>query len=491
MILAAIFATEFSIGSYQELGITAALGFAAANSLEPLVGAALLRRFSRGPLDLSRRRDLASFILCAVCAGPVMGGLIGGTTIALSAEQPWWELALPFWAGDAMGVLTVGAAIVAWQGLRPSTWTMLLAVLGTGLVTATAFWPTVPVAYLAMLVLVWLAFQVNIAALFVAGLGMTLAANIVTALGRGPWAIIPATANVEVATLQLFLAIAIGSAWLLAVEIGERERAALAYLEERTSSIAMQRELLPKVAQSLLGVQIGVSYRPGDVHHEVGGDWYDAFSPGPGRISLVVGDIVGHDLNAAVIMGRAYTAVRLLAHSLPDEPGQLLTRLDQACTIIPEAAFSTIGYAEFNPASQTLRYACAGHPPPLLVDSEGARFLMDGRTGPLAISVESRSTGTVQLSSPSRLLWFTDGLVEQPGQPLMESLEQLRRLVAELDPAQSPLTWCEEVLATLSRSSPRQDDAVVLCADLSPVLALPRNSEPTSAASYQGPAIAP
>lgn len=467
-ILAAIVVTEFVIDSLQGQPLWASLGFAAANSIEPLVGATLLSRATGVDLDLRRRRDLINFVVYAVLAGPLVGGVIGGSTIFLNWDSGWWESVLPFWAGDAMGVLTVGAAILTWRQLRQSVRDVVVAFALTAAFTAIVYWPTVPVAYLSMLPLVWLAFHVSIAALCAAGLGMTLAANVMTALGRGPWALLENVPNIEVATLQLFLAIAIISAWVLAVEIGARELASRQYQVERASGLQLQRELLPQIAATVSGVEVGALYRPSDVHNEVGGDWYDVFSPRAGVVSLVVGDIVGHDLPAAAAMGRAYTAVRLLAEQDYGSPGQLLKRLDDACRVLPEAAYSTVGYAEFFPESLRLAYACAGHPPPLLVDEEGARFLRDGRSPPVGIPQQSRSTGEVVLTGPARLVWFSDGLVERPGVPMERALERLRQLVESLPAADTPDEWCEAILSTMVAGQPVSDDIVVLCAALKP-----------------------
>ena len=123
------------------------------------------------------------------------------------------------------------------------------------------------------------------------------------------------------------------------------------------------------------------------------------FSPRPGCVALVVGDIVGHDLSAAAAMGRTYTAVRLLAEQERRTPGELLEALDDVCHVLPESAYSTVGYAEYVPSSLTLTYACAGHPPPLLVDETGARFLMERSVDPSRDSASG-------CAPPARCTWL-------------------------------------------------------------------------------------
>ena len=464
-IVLTVAATEFVIDQVQGHSIAATLGFVAANSLEPLVGAWLLRRASGADLELSRRRDLGNFVIYAVMVGPLVGGLIGGSTIIATGGSGWLETVASFWAGDAMGVLSVGAAIVTGRFWRRTLQGSILALVGCAAFTALVFWPAVPLSFLAALPLLWLAFQGNVAALCAGGLGMTIAANVTTALGHGRWASLQVPA-VEVATLQLFLATVVLSAWALAVEIREREIVSGQYRAARNSAIELQRELLPKIPADIWGVQVGALYRPGDIHHEVGGDWYDVFTPRTGTVALVVGDIVGHDLAAAAAMGRTYTAVRLLAEQAVRTPGEVLDALDAVCHVLPESAYSTVGYAEFIPSSQMLTYACAGHPPPLLVDGTGARFLMDGRSTPVAVSNGKRCTGEIQLTGPARLVWYSDGLIERRGESIEEALERLREVVENLNSQDSPDEWCDEILAAMLTGEALEDDVVVLCAAL-------------------------
>jgi serine phosphatase RsbU (regulator of sigma subunit) len=461
-----IASTELLIDLAQGHSWQAAMGFAVANTLEPLVAAALLMPGGRVGLDLRRRRDLGRFVGFAVIVGPLLGGVVGGSTISMTWGTGWVESVLSFWAGDAIGVLTVGAAILTGKQLRQSPLKGAWAFLVTGCITALAFLPTIPMAYLSILPLVWLAMNVSIAALCAGGLGMTLAANLATSLGSGPWGSSQGTTNLEIATLQLFLAVAILAAWLLAVENRERERAFRRFRVAQDDSWELQRELLPKIPATISGVSVGTVYRAADSRQEVGGDWYDVFSPRPGCVALVVGDIVGHDLPAAAAIGRTYTAVRLLAEQEIGTPGQLLERLDEACAVVPEAAYSTVGYAEFFPQRMQLRYACAGHPPPLLVDAAGARFLWEGRSTPVAVPSKSRATGEVHLSGPARLVWFSDGLIERPGTAVEDSLEELRVAVGSLDPRDSPERWCERILEAMVHDTVVADDIVILCATL-------------------------
>ena len=133
---------------------------------------------------------------------------------------------------------------------------------------------------------------------------------------------------------------------------------------------------------SFEGVVVAAAYRPGTAALEVGGDWYDAFPLESGAIALVVGDVVGHGLEAAVAMGQLRGAVSALAQTAG--PALLLDRLDAFVETVPSAATATLAYVELDPETGHVRYACAGHPPPLVVSPDGrTRFLWDGRSAPL------------------------------------------------------------------------------------------------------------
>src|SRR5262245_2599233 len=129
------------------------VGFVVADTVEPLVGASLLRRRVPGPVDLRRRRDMLVFVSWCVLAAPGVGGVIGAATTSPARRRRRLAAFLPFWAGDALGVLTVGGAILTWRQLSPFTRRraieLLLAVLATVAVTAVGFWPTnIPLFYL-------------------------------------------------------------------------------------------------------------------------------------------------------------------------------------------------------------------------------------------------------------------------------------------------------------------------------------------------------
>lgn len=189
-VLGTVVAVEATVDVLYGLPAASVPGFVLANTLEPLVGASLIRRFG-GPLDLRRRRDLGRFVGAGVLAGPFVGALVGATTNALVLDRDWLDTFFPFWAGDGLGVLAVGGAALAWRaGGVPDGKTAvrrLLLVLVTAGVTVVAFWPElVPLAYLPMPLLFLFAFRYGVPVVTAGGLAMTLAANVMTAAGRGP-----------------------------------------------------------------------------------------------------------------------------------------------------------------------------------------------------------------------------------------------------------------------------------------------------------------
>ena len=148
---------------------------------------------------------------------------------------------------------------------------------------------------------------------------------------------------------------------------------ALRYEREREVSHALQPGLLGAAPAEVEGVEIATVYRPGSETLEVGGDWYDVFRLGDTTLALVVGDVVGHGLDAAVAMGQLRGAVRALAPT--GSPSHVLDALDLFVEQVPQGAMATLAYAELDLEDGRLTYACAGHPPPLLLGSDGGRLL--------------------------------------------------------------------------------------------------------------------
>jgi len=221
--------------------------------------------------------------------------------------------------------------------------------------------------------------------------------------------------------------------------VGQQAGLALdrAQLYEQSASVAreLQHSLLAVEPPTDARFSVATTYRPGVEALEVGGDWYDVFLADDGVLSVVVGDVVGRGLPAASAMGQLRSAVRAVAGPGVG-PAALLSRLDRFVEQVEAAGMATLAYAEVDLATGLVRYACAGHPPPLLVTAAdgAARLLWEGRSTPLGAfgPAMRRTESQVQLAPGDRLLLYTDGLFERRDRPLDEGLEMVRREAAEL-----------------------------------------------------------
>ena len=209
-------------------------------------------------------------------------------------------------------------------------------------------------------------------------------------------------------------------------ELVSARRFAEARLDQK-SSVAheLQLSLLALPPLDDARVVVTTEYRPGEQALEVGGDWYDAFLVEDGILAIVVGDVVGRGLHAATAMGQLRSAVRAVA-----EPGvgpaRLLSRLDRFVDQTGAGFMATVAYAEVDLSSGAVRYACAGHLPPLLLSGDTATFLWDGRSTPLGVPA-TRQEATTTLARGDRLVLYTDGLVERRDRSLDDGLVELAK----------------------------------------------------------------
>ncbi|WP_329141457.1 SpoIIE family protein phosphatase [Streptomyces sp. NBC_00670] len=243
------------------------------------------------------------------------------------------------------------------------------------------------------------------------------------------------------------------------------------YQETRQIAERLQRSLLPELPD-LGHLQLAARYAPSSTTAHVGGDWYDAFRLPGGDPVLVIGDVTGHDLKAAVAMSSLRNMLRGIGVDRQEPPGEVLRRLDLASqTLYGQATATCIyGVLDGNPSADgtaSLRYATAGHLPPLLTTEEGGTRFLDAGAGVL-IGMDPglpRPTGHETLPPHSTLLLYTDGLIERRGESLDDAMTRLRQCTASL--ARAPLdVFCDELLLGLGADS--TDDIALLALRVTP-----------------------
>jgi serine phosphatase RsbU (regulator of sigma subunit)/anti-sigma regulatory factor (Ser/Thr protein kinase) len=254
----------------------------------------------------------------------------------------------------------------------------------------------------------------------------------------------------------------------LAEEIASRAALALdnvrLYDEARATAVALQRSLLPSVQPRITGVDTAHRYLPGSRDLGVGGDWFDVIPLSGGRVAFVIGDVMGRGLRAAAAMGQLRTAVRMLA-VLDPMPEDVLRHLDDLAQGTDEVQLATCVYAVFDPVRRSLSYATAGHPPPVLRTPDGATELLPQPSGvPLGVGGVPFESITVEVADGSRLLLYTDGLVESRDVDIDEGLRQLAEAFADGPVGLDPL--CDHLLVALGRDGDHDDDVALLVAEL-------------------------
>ncbi|MFF7530319.1 SpoIIE family protein phosphatase [Streptomyces bobili] len=264
---------------------------------------------------------------------------------------------------------------------------------------------------------------------------------------------------------------------LLAQEIASRAAVnidnARRYTRERSTALTLQRSLLPHHAPAGSAVETASRYLPSGSRAGVGGDWFDVIPLSGARVALVVGDVIGHGLHAAATMGRLRTAVRTLA-DVDLTPDELLTHLDDVVIRLQreegegtDEISATCLYAVYDPVSRTCSMAGAGHLPPAVVNPPAAGdevcavdFPELPIGPPLGLGGLPFETAQFALPPGSRLVLFTDGLVQSRTRDLEAALALLREVLARA-PASLEET-CDELLSALLPSRPTDDVALLV-----------------------------
>ncbi|WP_329128922.1 SpoIIE family protein phosphatase [Streptomyces sp. NBC_01476] len=236
------------------------------------------------------------------------------------------------------------------------------------------------------------------------------------------------------------------------------------YQRQRKIAETMQRHLLPQLP-SVPGLQMAARYVPAPNDSQVGGDWYDAFLLADGTTALAIGDVVGHDLDAAAGMAQIRSVLRAYAWTHHGPPSAILNRLDTSVTHITGVPMATLIFGVVERSEDgtwRLAWTNAGHPPPLLVTHDGqARYLTDGHGMLLTTGLSPvRTDAYLTLPPQSTLVLYTDGLVESHDRPIDDGMDRLRKHAASL--AHRPLPAFTDLLLERARPAGNDDDVAIL-----------------------------
>lgn len=250
------------------------------------------------------------------------------------------------------------------------------------------------------------------------------------------------------------------------------------YTREHRVAETLQRSLLPPVSSSTAAAETAGIYLPPRGEVGVGGDWFDAIALSSLRTALVVGDVIGHGLEASTTMARLRTAVQTLA-DLDLAPDELLIRLDDlvqrmaAESAHPDTLGASVLYAVYDPVTRLCRLASAGHPPPVVVHPDGTTHVIDVRPGPpLGVGGVPFEVTDVSLPAGSLLTMYSDGLLDtarrsqrDPGHPQVDpEAEYATRLRVACRPGRPLQRIGEELVQQARQAAERRDDIIVLLA---------------------------
>ncbi|MFD6326783.1 SpoIIE family protein phosphatase [Streptomyces sp. NPDC058442] len=244
---------------------------------------------------------------------------------------------------------------------------------------------------------------------------------------------------------------------------------AVLYGREAYIADELQRTMLPENLPRCTGVRLASRYLPAAETARVGGDWYDAI-PLPGsRVALVVGDVMGHSMTSAAIMGQLRTTAQTLA-GLDLPPQEVLHHLDEQAQRLGADRMATCLYAVYDPVAHRITIANAGHPPPILLPLGGRAEVLRVPAG-APIGVGGVDFEAVELEAPAgaTLLLYTDGLVESRLRDVWTGIDQLRDKLAATAQLTGPdhppplEALCDEVLDMLGPGD-RDDDIALLAA---------------------------
>ncbi|MFG2634615.1 PP2C family protein-serine/threonine phosphatase [Streptomyces sp. NPDC048362] len=245
-----------------------------------------------------------------------------------------------------------------------------------------------------------------------------------------------------------------------------RRRAELQRTQEELA-IALQRGMLPRDLPTAPGLHLAVRYAPANFGLNVGGDWYDAFAMPDGRIGLSIGDVQGHNIEAAAFMGQVREGLRALA-SVSSEPGELLARTNDLLLSLGSELFATCTFMRLDPVTAVLESARAGHTPYVWATADGKSGVVDDEGGPpLGIGKGMEYPVTRhRLTTGGVFVLVTDGVVEGPSLNIEDGLDQVVRLAGIAAVAGLEAHTLAAAVIKGAESVGHEDDAAVLVVGL-------------------------
>jgi serine phosphatase RsbU (regulator of sigma subunit) len=236
------------------------------------------------------------------------------------------------------------------------------------------------------------------------------------------------------------------------------------YDRERATALALQRSLLPTGLSAPSSVEVRHRYLPGNQLIEVGGDWYESIALPGARVALVVGDVAGHGVRAAVTMGRLRTAIQTLA-MLELPPAESLQQLNELMRQMGEREphFATCAFAVYDAVTGSLEVASAGHLPPLLVSANGSSEFLDvSPAPPLGVGEGPISSRTFEIKDGSLFVLYTDGLVESRGRDIDDGLKRLQSVFGPTSVTEPIEALAKVALSGVSADRHRDDVALLI-----------------------------
>ena len=243
------------------------------------------------------------------------------------------------------------------------------------------------------------------------------------------------------------------------------------YTQVRDLGLLVQRALLSPTLPVLAGTDIAAEYLVATQDAGAGGDWFEAVPGEDGSVFLVVGDVVGHGVEAAAVMAQLRTAIRMALLAGRDIR-ESLTAVDEFSKFVPGSKAATLCIGRLNPGTGTFEYCTAGHPPPLLISAGVPRFLGSTGAGPLGSGI-GFPTRTETMDVDDAVLLYSDGIIERPGRPLAASTAEFADIASRvlgdsafpIEATTRPVErLCSQTLELMLRTTGYNDDVTLLAA---------------------------